>query len=130
MSSSISAMNASSSTTSTRDRLPEFIETDFLRVGNANAALHAIRVEREIDTASQFVRQSAFDEARTEAAARRWRHFGAAALAPDQIEKRCLHSGRVRLDRPCHLHGSALDRERTIFRRVGRELVKGHAQND
>src|SRR5229473_1410940 len=93
----------------------------------ADRRVEAARIEAQLGTTLQLVRDAALDELDAEALLARGARGRAAPLLPLEHETLgVLLAIRI----PAHLHVSAGVGERAVFRRIGRQLVKDHAEYD
>src|SRR5260370_268442 len=108
-------------------RLPPSRERPSLGQAYGHGRREAARIEASPGISRQLVRDAALGEFGAEALLARGVRGGAAALLPFQHEALgVLLTIRI----PAHLHVSAGVGERAVFRRIGRQLVKDHAEHD
>src|SRR6266571_4660504 len=93
----------------------------------ADRRAEAARIEAQLGTTLQLVRDAALDELDAEALLARGARGRAAALLPFEHETLGV---LVTIHIPAHLHVSAGVGERAVFRRIGHQLVKDHAEYD
>ena len=93
--------------------------------GGADLAHDTFWPEGDFRFPAELYSQATFNQPRTEPSFLRRCHRGAATLAP--FDMQAPSAGHV-FDAPTHCHASGVDRQGSIFQRVGCEFVHGHNQ--